>query len=135
MWDNLFWLMLGLIIGACVYGMITKEHYVKKIVGYYKQVEALQKIVQRQDNRILDLIYNSNSLIANSISSLGNNNTSYVLKATDPKTGKIVSLGSFSDYKSAKKAMEELKQIMKYDKYFIEKTTVAGPWTVTEEDK
>lgn len=127
MWDNLFWLMLGLIIGACVYGMITKEHYVKKLVGYYKQVEALQKIVQRQDN--------SNSLIANSISSLYNNNTSYVLKATDPKTGKTVSLGSFSDYKSAKKAMEELKQTMKYDKYFIEKTTVAGPWKVAKEDK
>ena len=127
MWDNLFWLMLGLIIGACVYGMITKEHYVKKLVGYYKQVEALQKIVQRQDN--------SNSLIANSISSLYNNNTSYVLKATDPKTGKTVSLGSFSDYKSAKKAMEELKQTMKYDKYFIEKTTVAGLWKVAKEDK
>ena len=127
LWANLFWLVFGLIMGAWVWGMITKEHYVKKLVGYYKQVEALQKIVQRQDN--------SNSLIANSISSLYNNNTSYVLKATDPKTGKTVSLGSFSDYKSAKKAMDESKQTMKYDTYVIEKTTVAGPWTVTEEDK
>jgi hypothetical protein len=134
-WANLFWLVFGLIMGAWFWGMIIKEHYVKKLVGYYKQVETLQKIVQRQDNRILDLIYNSNNLIANSISSLGNNNTSYVLKATDPKTGKTVILGSFSDYKSAKKAMEELKQIMKYDKYFIEKTTVAGPWNVAKEDK
>lgn len=130
LWANLFWLVFGLIIGAWIWGMILEERYKDKINSYTRQLKGFSSLVHRQEKRILDLTESADKLISNQ-----DNNSVYTLKAVDPKTGKTVILGSFSDYKSAKKAMEELKQTMKYDKYFIEKTTVAGPWTVTEEDK
>lgn len=130
LWANLFWLVFGLIIGAWIWGMILEERYKDKINSYTRQLKGFSSLVHRQEKRILDLTESADKLISNQ-----DNNSVYTLKAVDPKTGKTIAFNSFSDYKSAKKAMKELMQTMKYDKYFIEKTTVAGPWTVTEEDK
>ena len=128
MWNNLFWLVFGLIMGAWLWGMLLKERYRDKINSYTRQLKGFSSLVHRQENKILELTESIDNFILNS-----DKNSVYTLKATDLKIGKTVSLGSFSDYKSAKKAMEESKQTIKFDKYFIEKTTVAGPWTVTKE--
>lgn len=110
--------------------MILEERYKDKINSYTRQLKGFSSLVHSQEKKILDLTESADKLILNQ-----DNNSVYTLKAVDPKTGKTIAFNSFSDYKSAKKAMKELMQTMKYDRYSIEKTTVAGPWTVTEEDK
>lgn len=130
LWANIFWLVFGLVVGAWVWGMILEERYKDKINSYTRQLKGFSSLVHSQEKKILDLTESADKLILNQ-----DNNSVYTLKAVDPKTGKIITFNSFSDYKSAKKAMKELMQTMKYDRYSIEKTTVAGPWTVTEEDK
>lgn len=130
LWANVFWLVFGLIMGAWVWGMVLEERYENKLDSYRKQLKGFQHLVQSKDKKILDLIDSADKLILNR-----DNNSVYTLKAVDPKTGKTITFNSFSDYKSAKKAMKELMQTMKYDRYSIEKTNTIGPWTVTEEDK
>ena len=130
LWANLFWLVFGLIIGAWIWGMILEERYKDKINSYTRQLKGFSSLVHLQEQRILDLTESADKLISNQ-----DNNSVYTLKAVDPKTGKTIAFNSFSDYKSAKKAMKELMQTMKYDHYSIEKTNTIGPWTVTEEDK
>lgn len=130
LWANLFWLVFGLIMGAWIWGMILEERYEDKINSYTRQLKGFSSLVHCQEKKILELTESVDKLIINS-----DKNSVYTLKAVDPKTGKTITFRSFSDYKSAKKAMKELMQTTKYDRYSIEKTTVAGPWTVTEEDK
>lgn len=130
MWANLFWLVFGLIMGAWIWGMLLEARYKDKINSYKGQLKGFSSLAHRQENRILELTESVDNFILNS-----DKNSVYTLKAIDPKTSKTITFRSFSDYKSAKKAMEELMQTTKYDRYSIEKTTVAGPWTVTEEDK
>lgn len=130
LWANIFWLVFGLVVGAWVWGIILKERYKDKINSYTRQLKGFSSLVSSQEKRILDLTESADKLILDK-----DNNSVYTLKAFDLKTGKTITFNSFSDYKSAKKAMKELMQTMKYDRYSIEKTTVAGPWTVTEEDK
>lgn len=130
LWANVFWLVFGLIMGAWIWGMILEERYKDKINSYTRQLKGFSSLVHRQEKKILDLTESADKLILNQ-----DNNSVYTLKAVDPKTGKTIIFNSFSDYKSAKKAMKELMQTMKYDHYSIEKTNTIGPWTVTEGDK